>query len=218
MPRVYHEITRKAYCSMPRSAHKQNRNQPQSSGELRIIGGQLRGRKLTVADVPGLRPTTDRVRETLFNWLQFELQGQRCLDLFAGSGALGFEALSRGAELVLMIEKDGKAARLLSQHASTLNSASHGRALVQPGDALQFLRQQPAAPFDVVFIDPPFRMGLAEHCAELLDRNQWLRPGSWVYLETEQEWLGELPAHWRLHRNKQAGQVCYQLYQVEEST
>lgn len=217
MHRVYHEMTRKAYCSMPRSAHKQNRSQPQGSGELRIIGGQLRGRKLSVADVPGLRPTTDRVRETLFNWLQFELQGQRCLDLFAGSGALGFEALSRGADLVLMIEKDTKAARLLSQHAQTLNAASHGSALVQPGDALQFLRQQPAAPFDVIFIDPPFRMGLAEHCCQLLEQFRWLHAGSWVYVETEQEWQGQVPPHWRLHRDKNAGQVSYQLYQIEES-
>lgn len=217
MATVYHEITQKAYSSMPRSAHKQNRNQPQASGELRIIGGQLRGRKLSVADVPGLRPTTDRVRETLFNWLQFELAGQRCLDLFAGSGALGFEALSRGANLVLMIEKDAKAARLLTQHAHTLNAASQGSALVQQGDALQFLRQQPAAPFDVVFIDPPFRMALAEHCCQLLDQYHWLRPGSWVYLETEQHWQGQLPPHWRLHRDKNAGQVSYQLYHVEES-
>jgi 16S rRNA (guanine966-N2)-methyltransferase len=201
---------------MPRNAHKQNHKQPQAPGEVRIIGGQLRGRKLTVADVPGLRPSTDRVRETLFNWLQFELAGQRCLDLFGGSGALGFEALSRGAELVVMIEKDAKAAAILTQHATTLNQVSQGQVLLQQGDALQFLRQTPAAPFAVVFIDPPFRMGLAEQCCALLEQYQWLQAGSWVYLETEAEWHGQLPEHWRLHRSKAAGQVSYQLYQLEE--
>lgn len=201
---------------MPRSPDKNKKASAEGSGELRIIGGSLRGRKLSIAAVPGLRPTTDRVRETLFNWLQFELADQRCLDLFAGSGALGFEALSRGAAQVILLEKDSQAARLLAQHAERLSAACQGTALVQSGDALNFLQQKPAAPFDVVFVDPPFRMELADSACELLQQNGWLRPGSWVYLETERDWRPNWPANWRLHREKEAGQVAFRLLQVND--
>jgi len=196
---------------MPRNTHKQKSNGP---GQLRIIGGQLRGRKLAIADVPGLRPTTDRVRETVFNWLQFELVDTRCLDLFAGSGALAFEALSRGAAQVILIEKDSQAARLLTQHAITLSQACTGQALVQSADALQFLDQRPAQPFDIVFIDPPFGMSLVERCINKLTQHQWLAEGSWVYIETERDLVPQVPVNWQLHREKQAGQVTFRLYQV----
>ena len=196
---------------MPRNTHKQK---SKGSGELRIIGGQLRGRKLAIADVPGLRPTTDRVRETVFNWLQFELLDTRCLDLFAGSGALAFEALSRGAAQVILIEQDTQAARLLTQHATALSPACSGQALVQQADALAFLRQQPVQPFDVVFIDPPFGMGLAERCIEQLVQNSWLAEQSWVYVETERGLAPTVPQSWHLHREKHAGQVTFRLYQV----
>jgi 16S rRNA (guanine966-N2)-methyltransferase len=146
--------------------------------------------------------------------LQFELADQRCLDLFSGSGALGFEALSRGASQVIMIEKDAQASQLLSRHATTLNQVCNGQALVQRNDATTFLAQQPDATWDVVFIDPPFKMGLAEQCIELLERQQWLHQDSWIYLETEQEWQPQVPAHWQLHREKMAGQVAYRLYYV----
>lgn len=196
---------------MPRNTHKQK---SKGSGELRIIGGQLRGRKLAIAEVPGLRPTTDRVRETVFNWLQFELLDTRCLDLFAGSGALAFEALSRGAEQVILIEQDSQAARLLAQHANGLSQAVSGQALVQQADALQFLQQIPAQPFNVVFIDPPFGMGLVERCIEPLVNNHWVAPESWVYIETERGITPQVPANWQLHREKHAGQVTFRLYQV----
>lgn len=196
---------------MPRNTHKQKSS---GTGQLRIIGGQLRGRKLAIADVPGLRPTTDRVRETVFNWLQFELVDTRCLDLFAGSGALAFEALSRGAAQVILIEKDSQAARLLAQHASILSQACAGQALVQAADALQFLHQQPAQPFDIVFIDPPFGMDLVERCIDKLVANQWLANRSWVYVETERGLTPQVPVNWQLHREKQAGQVTFRLYQV----
>ncbi|MBR9907562.1 MAG: 16S rRNA (guanine(966)-N(2))-methyltransferase RsmD [Gammaproteobacteria bacterium] len=196
---------------MPRNTHKQK---SKGSGELRIIGGQLRGRKLAIADVPGLRPTTDRVRETVFNWLQFELLDTRCLDLFAGSGALAFEALSRGAAQVILIEQDTQAARLLTQHATALSPACSGQALVQQADALAFLRQQPAQPFDVVFVDPPFGMGLAKRCIEQLVQNNWLAEQSWVYVETERGLAPTVPHSWHLHREKHAGQVTFRLYQV----
>ena len=196
---------------MPRNTHKQK---SKGAGELRIIGGQLRGRKLAIADVPGLRPTTDRVRETLFNWLQFELHDTRCLDLFAGSGALAFEALSRGATQVILIEQDTQAARLLAQHAHTLSPACSGQALVKQADALQFLQQPSAAPFQVVFVDPPFGMGLAERSIALLDSNNWVAENSWVYVETEKGLTPTVPSHWQLHREKHAGQVSFRLYQV----
>ncbi len=199
---------------MPRSSHKHKRSSSKGAGELRIIGGQLRGRKLAIAEVPGLRPTTDRIRETLFNWLQFEITDQRCLDLFAGSGALGFEALSRGASQVIMIEKDSQASQLLSQHAATLNEQCPGQALVQRNDAILFLAQRPDSPWDIVFIDPPFNMGLADDCIALLNQHQWLHEDSWIYLETEHNWQPSVPPHWQLHREKIAGQVAYRLYYV----
>lgn len=198
---------------MPRNSHKQKKG----SGELRLIGGQLRGRKLTIADVPGLRPTTDRIRETVFNWLQFELAEQRCLDLFAGSGALGFEALSRGANEVILIEQDSQAAALLTQHAHSLSPACHGQALVQRADARNFLQQRPAQPFQVVFIDPPFGMGLVDDCIQLLVDYHWLDKISWVYIESERDFTPTVPSSWRLHREKQAGHVTFRLYAIDDT-
>lgn len=204
---------------MPRSQKPQASNSARKahtgSGVLRLIGGRFRGRKLAVAAVEGLRPTPDRVRETLFNWLQFEVPEQRCLDLFAGSGALGFEALSRGAKTVLLVERDGQAARLLAQHADSLNQAAagHGTALVKQSDALQLLQHQPAQPYDIVFLDPPFQQGLLQRSCTLLMRNGWLRPGSWIYLESELHWPAEVPVDWQLRKEKVAGQVAYRLYQ-----
>ncbi|WP_417659456.1 16S rRNA (guanine(966)-N(2))-methyltransferase RsmD [Pseudidiomarina sp.] len=207
---------------MPRSSYKQKSKAASSRtpsvnkgrGELRIIGGQLRGRKLAIADVPGLRPTTDRVRETVFNWLQFELAQQRCLDLFAGSGALAFEALSRGASEVILIEQDSQAARLLAHHAQILSAAVAGQALVQCADTLAFLQQLPSSPFQVVFIDPPFGIGLVDRSIELLEQNNWLAAGSWVYIESERDLTPTVPSHWHLHREKHAGQVTFRLYTV----
>lgn len=202
---------------MPRHAHKQKKTGPnpatKGAGQLRIIGGELRGRKLAIADVPGLRPTTDRVRETLFNWLQFELAGSHCLDAFAGSGALGFEALSRGAATVTLLEKDSQAERQLRQHATTLSAAASGTLTVHGTDSLQFLASDnELAPFDVVFIDPPFCMGLAQDCIDLLTKRQWLAERAWIYVETEQNAEVSVPNEWQLHREKQAGQVISRLY------
>lgn len=207
---------------MPRSSHKQKKNHksqhlasaPRNDGVVRIIGGQLRGRKLNVADIPGLRPTTDRIRETLFNWLQFEVADTRCLDLFAGSGALAFEALSRGAQWVTLVEKDGPAARILSQHAEQLSAVAMGTASVVRADAIHVLQQGTDQCYDIVFIDPPFGMGLAEQAIQLLATHGWLNPGAWVYVETEAELAPDVPAHWQLYREKLAGQVAYRLYLV----
>ncbi|RUO66233.1 16S rRNA m(2)G-966 methyltransferase [Pseudidiomarina planktonica] len=182
-------------------------------GNIRIIGGRWRGRKLAVPHAEGLRPTTDRVRETVFNWLQFELHDARVLDLFAGTGALAFEALSRGAAHALMVEQHAPAARCLSENIKTLNAAGQ----VLQADALKVLLTPPEAPFDVVFIDPPFRQQLLPQVVSALQQGGWLADNAWIYVETETELNAQWPANWQLHREKQAGQVSYRLFQKRGS-
>lgn len=191
---------------MVREAAK-NRPQP---GQLRIIGGEWRGRKLQFPAVTDLRPTPDRVRETLFNWLQMQIAGARCLDLFSGSGALGLEALSRGAREVVMVEQDRDAAAQIRQHLQTLKSSS-GR--VESGDVFRFL-EGPATPFEVVFLDPPYRLGCLTQCCQLLEQNGWLSDEAFIYLEDSAQ-KGEplLPGNWQLFRSKKAGDVGYYLAQ-----
>lgn len=183
-------------------------------GSIRIISGQWRGRKLPVHDAEGLRPTTDRVKETVFNWLAADVRETRCLDLFAGSGSLGFEALSRYASYVMMVEKEPKAARQLTQNLMTLKST---QAEVICRDALQVLQQGCETPFELVFLDPPFRKGLLEQVIPLLESHHWLAEDALIYLERENEGAAPvLPSNWRLMKDKQAGQVCYQLYLREK--
>ncbi|OSN11189.1 16S rRNA (guanine(966)-N(2))-methyltransferase RsmD [Lonsdalea iberica] len=178
-------------------------------GQIRIIGGQWRGRKLPVPHSPGLRPTTDRVRETLFNWLAPVIQQARCLDCFAGSGALALEALSRYAAHATLLEAERGIARQLSQNLSLLRAEN---ASVIHTDALQWLAQ-PGEAFDVVFLDPPFRQGLLDNTVSLLETQGWLADDAWIYIETEAENRTlNLPANWQLHREKVAGQVAYRLY------
>ncbi|MFH7564680.1 MULTISPECIES: 16S rRNA (guanine(966)-N(2))-methyltransferase RsmD [Oceanimonas] len=184
-----------------------------ATGQIRIIGGQWRGRKLPVLHSEGLRPTTDRVKETLFNWLMFDIRDKRCLDLFAGSGSLGFEALSRHAAEVVMVEKDTAVASQLTRNLASLPEAP---GTVVQADAIQYL-QQPAQPFELVFLDPPFHQELLPRVCELLEKNGWLADNALIYIEREQGLaLPALPAHWQLHKDKQAGQVIYQLYQREQ--
>ncbi|OTA19332.1 putative DNA methylase [Xenorhabdus beddingii] len=180
-----------------------------SLGQIRIIGGKWRGRKLPVPDSNGLRPTTDRVRETLFNWLMPTIQGARCLDCFSGSGALGFEALSRYASHATLIEYDRNVAKQLSANLVSLNAEN---ANVVQGNALQYLNGE-GTPFNVVFLDPPFRQGMLTEAIHLLEANGWLAAESWIYVEAESESAAsEVPANWQLHREKVAGQVAYRLY------
>ncbi|MFM2480523.1 16S rRNA (guanine(966)-N(2))-methyltransferase RsmD [Celerinatantimonas sp. YJH-8] len=193
---------------------RQSRQKPvKATGSIRIIGGQWRGRKLPVLDAPGLRPTTDRVKETLFNWLQGRLEQKRCLDLFAGSGGLSFEALSRQVGFVQCIEKSSSVARQLQLNRQSLGITSEQFA-IECTDTLDFLQQPPMAGFDIVFLDPPFRQQLLEPCCQLLVEQQWLNPGAFIYIELESE-APKLSVSWSLLRDKQAGQVHYQLYQVE---
>lgn len=178
-------------------------------GQIRIIGGQWRGRKLPVPDSPGLRPTTDRVRETLFNWLAPSMVDARCLDCFAGSGALGLEALSRYAASATLLEMDRSVSQQLQQNLASLK-ATHAK--VVNTNSLAFLAQT-GTPHDVVFVDPPFRKGLLEETLTLLENNGWLADDALIYVESEVEnGLPPVPAHWELHREKVAGQVAYRLY------
>jgi 16S rRNA (guanine966-N2)-methyltransferase len=180
--------------------------------EVRIIGGEWRGRKLHFPHGETLRPTPDRVRETLFNWLQFELVGRRCLDLFAGSGALGLEALSRGAAEVVFVERDQEAARAISDALSRL-ACTRGR--VENCDAFDWLARVERAPrqrFDIVFVDPPYASGLLGQAMVTLERCGCLAPEAWVYLEdAAARGAPEVPPEWQLLRSKRAGEVGYHL-------
>lgn len=180
-------------------------------GQLRIIGGEWRSRRLSFPDAPGLRPTPDRVRETLFNWLAPYIEGARVLDPFAGSGALFLEALSRGASIGLALDANPVAISSLREHLGTLR-CSVGR--TQAGDALRYLEAQPAEAFDVVFLDPPFHQQLLVPACTLLEERGWLANDAWVYTESETppSTLG-LPGNWRLHREKKTGQVHYALWE-----
>jgi 16S rRNA (guanine966-N2)-methyltransferase len=183
-----------------------------SGGQLRIVGGRWRSRRLPVPDAPGLRPTTDRARETLFNWLAPLIEGSRCLDCFAGSGALGLEAASRGAAEVLLLERSRAVCRQLEANVAALDTDA---VRVVSADALAWLRTGPPRAFDIVFIDPPFAAGLLGPACDLLARRGWVGDGSRVYLEAAaQEGFPPLPARWDLTREKLAGGVRYGLAEV----
>ncbi|MCP1439222.1 16S rRNA (guanine966-N2)-methyltransferase [Erwinia persicina] len=180
-----------------------------SAGQIRIIGGQWRGRKLPVPDSAGLRPTTDRVRETLFNWLAPDIQGARCLDCFAGSGALGLEALSRHAASATLLELERPVAQQLEKNLATLGAAN-GRVINT--NTLQFLAK-PGEPHQMAFIDPPFRKGLLEETLTLLESQGWLAEEALIYVESEVEsGVPPVPVNWQLYREKVAGQVACRLY------
>ncbi|MGD8112957.1 16S rRNA (guanine(966)-N(2))-methyltransferase RsmD [Vibrio sp. TRT 21S02] len=190
---------------------QQNTSQKKpSTGFVRIISGLWRGRKLPVHNAEGLRPTTDRVKETVFNWLAQDVPQAKCLDLFAGSGGLGFEAASRQAEHVTLIELNNDAFKQLQQNINALNASNLS---AHNTDALSFLQQQ-GTPHHVVFIDPPFRKGLLSETISLLEQNGWLADDAMIYIETEKELTLEgIPENWHLHREKQAGQVSYRLFE-----
>lgn len=182
--------------------------------QLRIIGGEWRGRRLNVIESEGLRPTPDRVRETVFNWLQAWVPGASCLDLFAGTGALCLEALSRGARNVVMIEKAKTVAENLQQNVQQLGTDA---AKVVNDDSQHYLQGQVEA-FDIVFVDPPFkRSDLIEASMVTLNKRGWVKTGSWVYIEAPSEAGAPiLPSGWTLERSKIAGQVGYHLARVSD--
>jgi len=185
---------------------------PGQSNQIRIIGGEHGGRKLKFPDGRGLRPTSDRIRETLFNWLQAELPGAACLDLFAGSGALGLEAASRGAGSVTMLDTNPAVCKQLQQNIELLGLED--RVSIIRGDALAWLASE-GRPFQVVFMDPPFADRVLEQCVEQLQHQGWLAKEACIYIERA---LGceapEVPANWQLVKQKKAGQVIYCLYSL----
>ncbi|WP_437879611.1 16S rRNA (guanine(966)-N(2))-methyltransferase RsmD [Pseudomonas sp. LRF_L74] len=185
------------------------------SGQLRIIGGEWRSRQFNFPMAHGLRPTPNRVRETLFNWLAPYVEGAKVLDCFTGSGALYLEALSRGAASGLALDSSPAAIASLRQILATLR-CENGQLLQV--DALAYLDKSPASPYDLVFLDPPFGKDLLAPACARLEQNGWLAERAWVYCESESapSSLG-LPGNWRLHREKKAGQVHYSLWERSET-
>jgi 16S rRNA (guanine966-N2)-methyltransferase len=177
-------------------------------GRVRIIGGKLRNSRLAVPDVQGLRPTPERVRETLFNWLAPVIEGADCLDLFAGTGALGIEALSRGAASAVLVDTDRHAVQAIKANVERLRAIE---ATVVTSSWEAFLAQPPR-PFDLAFLDPPFALDLWQTVADRLETGGWLRAHAWIYVESAREALFTPPAGWLLHREGAAGEVAFALY------
>lgn len=215
----YHFLNAHREKALSKAVAKSPIKSPKSTNHLRIIGGAWRGRKLAFPDVDGLRPTGDRIRETLFNWLAPDIQGAHCLDLFAGSGALGLEALSRGAASSLLVERDNRAAAQLKANLELLK-AEGGKVIHT--DALGYLQTQPRAIqipcFDVVFIDPPFQLNLWQAVIDHLEQQSMLSEGAAIYIESGINDNYMPPARWRLHRDKTAGSVHYRLFYREQLT
>ena len=204
-------MPKRSSSSLPKAVKLANK-----PSQLRIIGGQWRGRKLAIADVDGLRPTGDRIRETLFNWLQGNIVERHCLDLFAGSGALGLECLSRGAAKVFLLEKHPVAVTQLRQHCERLD-ASNGE--IVKCDALEWIEKaskeagKNISPIDIAFIDPPFAANLWTAVIDSLESSGILSPTAIIYIESPKEQVITTPPHWELTKEKRTGQVCYRLFQ-----
>lgn len=184
-----------------------------SMGEVRVIAGLWRGRKLPVLNAEGLRPTTDRVKETLFNWLMMDVANARCLDCFAGSGSLGIEALSRQAQAVVFLEKFATTAQQLKKNLASLKT---DKGTVVNTDTLAYLAQKNNdKPFDIIFIDPPFHHQFVPQILPLLQQNNWLAENALVYVETEKNHPPLLLAeNWQIIKEKSAGMVTSRLIQV----
>ena len=185
-------------------------NSRNDKGSVRIIAGQWRSRRLPVPDIPGLRPSGDRSRETLFNWIQVHIPGAACADLFAGTGALGFEAASRGAASVDMVERDARAARHLNDSVALLDA---GRVSVHQADALARLKQQSAGSFNIMFVDPPFQDQLHDEVLEAIEQSACLGEGGLVYVESSsQDTAPRAPAGWLCWKEKVIGDVRLQVF------
>lgn len=185
-------------------------NRQKKSNAVRIIGGRYRGRVIDFPDSPGLRPTGDRVRETLFNWLQVEIPDSRCLDLYAGSGALGFEALSRGASEIVLVEYSAKVVAALKTAATQLGASDLLQ--IKSQSALEFIAQNEES-FDVVFLDPPFESDLHRLTLEALQKAKWFDKGSLLYVECPHDFAIKelLDPDWEILKEKSAGQVLFLL-------
>ena len=193
---------------LPPAASSSASNRHAGAGRVRIIGGRWRNTRLDVADSPGLRPTGERVRETLFNWLMPVLPGARVLDLFAGSGALGLEAVSRGAASAVLIERDPKLAAGLQALVQRLDASAQVE--VRNGDALAWLGQTSQPQFDIAFVDPPFAGDLWP--AVVLALPKVMNDNAWLYLESPRQRGFEPDAQWLPHRDGASGEVRHALY------
>lgn len=183
-------------------------------GRVHIIGGSLRGSRLAVPVLPGLRPTPQRLRQTLFDWLAPVIEGARVLDAFAGTGALGIEALSRGARAVTFMERDRGQARAIEADLARLGQAG---GTVRCVDALAALATPAAEAFDIALLDPPFGSSAWQHVSALLDANGWLGADAWVYVETGSTDAWRAPARWVLHRQRNAGAVRGTLFRIAQA-
>ena len=187
-------------------------NKKPRPGRLRIVAGKWRSRLLDIADEPGLRPTSERVRETLFNWLAPLIEGSRCLDLFAGTGALGFEALSRGATSVVFVDSSRRAIRAIEKSARELQAAGVD---IHCADAMAYLRGAAPGSFGIIFVDPPFADDRLEEVCRQIDECGILAPGGRIYLEQDRaKPETPLPDRWHMLRNKTAGNVRFMLIEV----
>ena len=195
---------------MPR---KKNKSSPNDyPGRIRIVAGKWRNRLLNVADVEGLRPTSERIRETLFNWLATNIIGTRCLDLYAGTGSLGFEALSRGAKLCTFIDQSESAIKLIKETANALNAEN---TYIFKRDAIKYLNPREPEVFDLVFLDPPFSENILNDTLRLLNDGNWISPGGLVYVEFESNHaFPDLPEGWTVSHKKNTGNVCFALIKV----
>ena len=188
---------------------KRKTDKQSQPGRLRIVAGNWRSRRLEIADVPGLRPTSARIRETLFNWLAPRIAGARCLDLCAGTGALGLEALSRGAASCDFVENSAKAAKTLRSNIATLQASS---AMVHEMKAEDYLRVAGDTTYDVVFLDPPFATDMYSELCRLLEAGNLLADDARVYIEADRSQpLPEFPERWQVLKSKEAGNVRYSL-------
>lgn len=186
-----------------------------TSGSIRIIAGQWRGRKLPVLNVQGLRPTTDRTKETLFNWLAPYIVGRHCLDAFAGSGGLGFEALSRHAASCVFIELDKSACQIIRQNCQTLQLTTAQVTVLN--DDINVITATLNRSFDLIFVDPPFNQGLVEPLTKQISKHNLLANDGLIYIESELANSNyAVPSDWQLLKQRQTKQVCYRLYQRDE--
>jgi len=190
-------------------ARKTKDKKKSSAGQLRIVAGIWRSRLLQIADVPGLRPTPERIRETLFNWLAPKIHGAKCLDLCAGTGALGLEALSRGAGEVVFVERSAVAFETLKSNIALLGGPN---AEVLNVDARRYLNGPSTRAFDIVFLDPPFAADLYDELCRLLVEQRWLADDARIYIEMDKDQPElSLPPGWQVLKNKTAGKVRYML-------
>jgi len=193
-----------------RSSPQEKGIKPSNDGFIRLISGQWRGKKLPVKDKQGLRPTTDRTKETLFNWLMHDIRDANCLDCFSGSGSLGFEALSRYCQTCTFLELDKQVAQQLKNNIDTLKV---NNAKVIQGDTLHYLNKSAVLQYDVIFVDPPFNLGLAQPCIEQLASQGHLAEKALIYVEVETSLTTlQIPDNWSLLKDKTSGQVHYQLF------